>query len=406
MKVCTLVDEDAVTGKQGDLYIRSVCFSPCGRWLATGAEDKVVRIWDIARQKIAKVFDGHQQEIYALEFSLDGKVLVSGSGDKTARVWDVSILSSSPSPTTENGSSMQVDSGGIRPTVLTIEDSASEKYPELDVGDEDDGDDGEQMDGVEGPGSGNGNQDGGEGEVPSTADPGITSIAVSPDGRYVAAGSLDSVIRLWDLRPPAQSQGPGQAAQQQPRMVERLKGHKDSGMVQSVVVYEGREGSLSAASLDKGVRAWGRVASKHWNASANGVSGRRKTRCVTQFVGHRDFVLSVAVSHDGKWVVSGSKDRGVMWWEVPEPKGDSSKSEGSAEGTSKEKEGGASRKEPEDREAVCVLQGHKNSVISIDLSPVGNLLATGSGDWQARISDAFIRAVDRDVQDGLSPRLL
>jgi WD40 repeat protein len=43
-KVCTLVDEDAVTGKQGDLYIRSVCFSPCGRWLATGAEDKVVRV--------------------------------------------------------------------------------------------------------------------------------------------------------------------------------------------------------------------------------------------------------------------------------------------------------------------------------------------------------------------------
>ena len=43
-KVCTLVDEEAVSGKQGDLYIRSVCFSPCGRWLATGAEDKVVRV--------------------------------------------------------------------------------------------------------------------------------------------------------------------------------------------------------------------------------------------------------------------------------------------------------------------------------------------------------------------------
>ena len=42
--MCTLVDEDAPTGKQGDLYIRSVCFSPCGKWLATGAEDKVVRV--------------------------------------------------------------------------------------------------------------------------------------------------------------------------------------------------------------------------------------------------------------------------------------------------------------------------------------------------------------------------
>ena len=35
----------------------------------------------------------------------------------------------------------------------------------------------------------------------------------------------------------------------------------------------------------------------------------------------------------------------------------------------------------------CMLQGHKNSVISIDLSPAGNVLATGSGDWQARICE-------------------
>ena len=33
----------------------------------------------------------------------------------------------------------------------------------------------------------------------------------------------------------------------------------------------------------------------------------------------------------------------------------------------------------------CMLQGHKNSVLSIYLSPAGNVLATGSGDWQARI---------------------
>lgn len=58
-----------------------------------------------------------------------------------------------------------------------------------------------------------------------------------------------------------------------------------------------------------------------------------------------------------------------------------------------------------------MLQGHKNSgtlftanraatpvltrlflsVISIDLSPAGSVLATGSGDWQARIC-AFLHA--------------
>lgn len=37
-----LVDEDA--SKTGDLYIRSVCFSPDGKFLATGAEDKQIRV--------------------------------------------------------------------------------------------------------------------------------------------------------------------------------------------------------------------------------------------------------------------------------------------------------------------------------------------------------------------------
>jgi WD domain, G-beta repeat. len=37
-----LFDESA--GKAGDLYIRSVCFSPDGKLLATGAEDKQIRV--------------------------------------------------------------------------------------------------------------------------------------------------------------------------------------------------------------------------------------------------------------------------------------------------------------------------------------------------------------------------
>jgi WD40 repeat protein len=37
-----LNDESA--NSQGDLYIRSVCFSPDGKYLATGAEDKLIRV--------------------------------------------------------------------------------------------------------------------------------------------------------------------------------------------------------------------------------------------------------------------------------------------------------------------------------------------------------------------------
>ena len=70
-------------------------------------------------------------------------------------------------------------------------------------------------------------------------------------------------------------------------------------------------------------------------------------------------MLSVAVSHDGQWVVSGSKDRGVQFWDA------------------------------KTANVQCMLQGHKNSVISIDLSPTGGILATGSGDMQARLCKWF-----------------
>ena len=82
-------------------------------------------------------------------------------------------------------------------------------------------------------------------------------------------------------------------------------------------------------------------------------SSRKSQRELIRWL--QDYVLSVAVSHDGQWVVSGSKDRTVQFWDA--------------------------------RSAAvqCTLQGHKNSVVSVNLSPTGGLLATGCGDWQARI---------------------
>lgn len=87
--------------------------------------------------------------------------------------------------------------------------------------------------------------------------------------------------------------------------------------------------------------------------------------------------MSVGVTPDGRWVVSGSKDRSIQFWNADQ------------------------------EQAHLMLQGHKNSgqlviastqsgdrslmlsmypsVISIDLSKQGDLLASGSGDCQARI---------------------
>ena len=77
------------TSASSDLYIRSVCFSPDGKFLATGAEDKLIRIWDLATRRIVMTLQGHEQDIYSLDYFPSGDKLVSGSGDRTVRIWDL-----------------------------------------------------------------------------------------------------------------------------------------------------------------------------------------------------------------------------------------------------------------------------------------------------------------------------
>ena len=115
---------------------------------------------------------------------------------------------------------------------------------------------------------------------------GVTSVAISPDGRMIAAGSLDRIVRLWDA--------------QTGYFLERYEGHTDS--VYSVAFSpDGR--SLASGSLDKTLKIWDLSES------------RSRARCRSTFNGHTDFVLSVAFSPDGKWLLSGSKDRSVKFWD-------------------------------------------------------------------------------------------
>lgn len=74
---------------------------------------------------------------------------------------------------------------------------------------------------------------------PETIDAGVNSVAISPDGRWVAAGSLDNVVRIWDVNTGV--------------LVELLRGHKDS--VYSVAFSPDGRGLVSG-SLDKSLKYW------------------------------------------------------------------------------------------------------------------------------------------------------
>jgi WD40 repeat protein len=74
-----------------------VAFSPQSKVVATGGEDTMVRLWNVATQRqIGAPLNGHDGEINAVAFSPDGKTLASGGADGTARLWDVSYLVNTP----------------------------------------------------------------------------------------------------------------------------------------------------------------------------------------------------------------------------------------------------------------------------------------------------------------------
>ena len=113
--------------------------------------------------------------------------------------------------------------------------------------------------------------------VGSNMDSGITSVAISPDSRYVAAGSLDTVVRIWDVVT-------GQ-------LLEQLRGHRDS--VYSVAFTPDGRGLVSG-SLDKTLKGW------DVSAVVSGGSGKGKgegkmvvggagspSTCTMDFAGHK-----------------------------------------------------------------------------------------------------------------------
>jgi len=68
--------------------ITVVAFSPERQLVATGSEDKTIRIWDIAAGSEQRVLAGHTDRLTSLAFSPDGQRLASTSFDGTVRLWD------------------------------------------------------------------------------------------------------------------------------------------------------------------------------------------------------------------------------------------------------------------------------------------------------------------------------
>ena len=174
----------------------------------------------------------------------------------------------------------------------------------------------------------------------------MTTVTLSPDGGLVAAGALDTFVRLWDTKTG--------------KLRCRLKGHRDS--IYSVCFM--RDGqSLVSGSLDKTLKLWD-LAPILQSADSPDDEVTNASLCKATFTGHKVRMNGYANSYRTMYFPSRVHQTVA-----------------------------GSRLDP--RTVACsfgmqsgarlVLQGHKNSVIAIHLSPAKRLLATGSGDFNARI---------------------
>eukprot|EP00493_Phyllostaurus_siculus_P013428 UN13627 len=72
----------------------TICFSPDGANIISGALDRAVRIWDVENRECRWALRGHDEWVNGVAVSGDGNSIVSGSGDKTVRIWDTKKMQS------------------------------------------------------------------------------------------------------------------------------------------------------------------------------------------------------------------------------------------------------------------------------------------------------------------------
>jgi WD40 repeat protein len=299
--------------------VNSVAFSPDGRLLASGSDSGAVELWDVQTgQRLDQSPEGHADAVWSVAFSPDGRLLASGSEDSTIRLWEV-----------ETG----------QPVGQPLQGHTDSVY----------------------------------------------SVAFSPDGRVLASGGADNTVRLWEVET-------GQPVGQP------LQGHTD--WVWSVAFSP--DGKLVASgSADNMLRLW--------DAQTGQPVG-------DPLAGHTNWVRSVAFSPDGQTLVSASVDGTVRIWDVATglptglvlagQTGEVWSVAYHPDGHTLATAGTSSKVALWDLQAPYPLreqlQGHREAVLSVAFSPDGRLLASGGGSPSAGGVDNAVRLWDRQTGDAVA----
>ncbi|KIL63115.1 hypothetical protein M378DRAFT_55838, partial [Amanita muscaria Koide BX008] len=155
--------------------VTSIAFSPDGKRIASGSDDKTIYIWDAETGlQVGNPLKGHTHWVTSVAFSPDGKRIASGSWDNTIYIWDAGTGLQEGNPL--KGHTSSVASVAFSPDGRRIASGSSDKTiyiwdteTRLQVGN---------------PLKGHTDR--------------VTSVAFSPNGKTIASGSWNNTIHIWD----------------------------------------------------------------------------------------------------------------------------------------------------------------------------------------------------------------
>lgn len=202
----------------------------------------------------------------------------------------------------------------------------------------------------------------------------VLSVAVSSDGKYVASGGRDGLVRLWDPR-----------SQQ---LIDSFKGHRD---IITSVRFAKDSAHLFTGSADRTIKSWNITDMAY----------------IESLFGHQSGVTDIAcIGSD--FAVSSSSDRSLRFWKVDQSSqlvfnGPKANTDAVAMLTSQYFAAGASdgcislwsTQKKKALHSVEQAHGEGHWISSLESIPQSDLLFSGSHDGQLRLWDCSLQSNGR-----------